>query len=135
MKFIDKISTAILGIMFFSAPAAGYAAVYADEAEITTAWQSEHEAFIPWYAKKMQWDKELGINLKLLHFQSGDEIAKSLQSTDWAVAGIGMKPALTSVHAHKMLLIGIANNESEANAVYVHKDSPIVSVKGQLAEY
>ena len=135
MKFIDKISTAILGIMLFSAPAAGYAAVYADEAEITTAWQSEHEAFIPWYAKKMQWDKELGINLKLLHFQSGDEIAKSLQSTDWAVAGIGMKPALTSVHAHKMLLIGIANNESEANAVYVHKDSPIVSVKGQLAEY
>ena len=52
MKFIDKISTAILGIMFFSAPAASYAAVYADEAEITTAWQSEHEAFIPWYAKK-----------------------------------------------------------------------------------
>jgi len=130
MKLITVLNIVLLNMLFLFSPSA-----YADETEITTAWQSEHEAFIPWYAKKMQWDKELGINLKLLHYQSGDEIAKSLHATDWVVAGIGMKPALTSIYAHQMLLVGIANNESNANAVYVHKDSPVLSVKGQVPDY
>lgn len=131
MKLIATLNILILNLVFLFSPTAGYA----DEAQITTAWQSEHEAFIPWYAKKMQWDKELGISLKLLHFQSGDEIAKSLHATEWALAGIGMKPALTSIYAHQMLLVGIANNESNANAVYVHKDSPILAAKGQNPDY
>lgn len=131
MRSINKIGIAVLSALFFFSPIKSHA----QEVEITTAWQSEHEAFIPWYAKKMNWDKEEGINLKMLHFQSGDDIAKAMNATDWAVAGIGMKPALTSIYAHKMLLIGIANNESSSNAVYVHKDSPMLSAKGQVEGY
>lgn len=131
MRSINKIGIAVLSALFLFAPAKSFA----QETEITTAWQSEHEAFLPWYAKKMNWDKEEGISLKMLHFQSGDAIAKAVNATDWAVAGIGMKPALTSLYAHKLLLIGIANNESSSNAIYVHKDSPMLATKGQLADY
>ena len=37
---------------------------------INTAWMSEHELFFAWYAKEKGFDKQEGLDMKLLNFDS-----------------------------------------------------------------
>lgn len=104
--------------------------------ELITAWQGEFEAFLPWYAKKMGWDKELGYNLKMLRFESGKTIAEELQAINWEIAAIGTKPALMSIFSYKMSIIGIATDESKANAILTKPNNPILTSSNKdLAQY
>ena len=43
----------------------------ADPVKIRSAWIDEHETFLVWYAHEKGWDKEEGIDLELLFFDSG----------------------------------------------------------------
>ena len=42
--------------------------------QLQTAWIGEHEAFLVWYAKQKGWDKEAGLDIRMLRFGSGDNI-------------------------------------------------------------
>lgn len=58
-----------------------------------TAWLGEHETFAVWYAKQKGWDKEAGLDLTMLHFDSGKAIVEGVLAYDWAIAGCGAVPA------------------------------------------
>lgn len=69
-------------------------------------------------------DKEAGLDLTMMPFDSGKNIVESLAAYDWAVAGCGAVPALTTPLSDYLYIIAVANDESANNAIYVRKDSP-----------
>lgn len=100
-----------------------------------TAWLGEHETFAVWYAKQKGWDKEAGLDLTMLHFDSGKAIVEGVLAYDWAIAGCGAVPALTAALSERLDIIAVANDESAANALYVRADSPLLSIKGTNPAY
>ena len=107
----------------------------ADLVKVPTAWLDEHETFLMWYAKGKGWDKEAGLDLTMMPFDSGKNIVESLAAYDWAVAGCGAVPALTTPLSDYLYIIAVANDESANNAIYVRKDSPILGAKGTNPSY
>jgi ABC-type nitrate/sulfonate/bicarbonate transport system substrate-binding protein len=63
-----------------------------DLIKLSTAWMPEHEVFFPWYAKEKGWDKEEGLDLELLYFESGMDILEALPAKQWVFGGIGGVP-------------------------------------------
>ena len=120
----------VLALALLSAPA-----VQAAPAKLSSAWMGEHETFVAWYAKQQGWDKEAGLDLAMMPFDSGKNIVESLAAYDWAVAGCGAVPALTTPLSDYLYIIAVANDESANNAIYVRKDSPILGAKGTNPAY
>lgn len=110
-------------------------AVAAEPVPMRTAWLGEHETFAVWYAKEKGWDKEEGLDLTMLHFDSGKSVVEGMLAYKWAVAGCGAVPALTAALSDRLDIIAVANDESAANALYVRADSPILKVKGATPGY
>ena len=97
---------------------------------LDTAWMPEFEAFVTWYAKQKGWDKEAGLDVRMLHFESGKRIVNESRAFDWAVAGIGAVPAVSAHLSDDLYVIAQACDETAANAVFVRKDSPVLAEKG-----
>ena len=76
-----------------------------------TAWLGEHETFAVWYAKQKGWDKEAGLDLTMLRFDSGKAIVEGVLAYDWAIAGCGAVPALTATLSERLDIIAVANDE------------------------
>ena len=125
-----KSLVAALALSLLLAPAA-----QAEPVKMPSAWMGEHETFVAWYAKQQGWDKEAGLNLTMMPFDSGKNIVESLAAYDWAVAGCGAVPALTTPLSDYLYIIAVANDESANNAIYVRKDSPILKAKGTNPSY
>ena len=102
---------------------------------LDTAWMPEFEAFVTWYAKQKGWDKEQGLDVRMLHFESGKRIVNESRAFDWAVAGIGAVPAVSAHLSDDLYVIAQACDETATNAVYVRKDSPILAEKGVNAAF
>lgn len=86
----------------------------------------EHEAFLVWYAKQKGWDKEAGLDIRMLRFgpatksPAGDYQRKSR-----------MRAVPTSMPPPRYsYVVCIGNDESDLNAIYVRPDSP--KAKGEL---
>ena len=103
--------------------------------QVQTAWIGEHEAFLVWYAKQKGWDKEAGLDIRMLRFGSGEKIVSRQGNYQWKIAGCGAVPTLMSARKGQYYVIGIGNDESEINAVDVRPDSPILKTKGANPHY
>lgn len=103
--------------------------------QLQTAWIGEHEAFLVWYAKQKGWDKEAGLDIRMLRFGSGEKIVSRQGNYQWKIAGCGAVPTLMSAQKGQYYVIGIGNDESELNAIYVRPDSPILKAKGTNPRY
>lgn len=97
---------------------------------LRTAWLGEHETFLVWYAREKGWDKAEGLDLELLPFESGKNVIDEMQSSNWAIAGVGAMPALTASLSSRLYIVGIGNDESASNAIFTRADSPILKMKG-----
>lgn len=102
---------------------------------LPTAWMPEHEVFLAWYAKEKGWDKEEGLELKLLYFESGMAMLEALPAKQWVLGGIGGVPHIMGALRYGAYLIGLGNNESWCNAVYVRPNSPVLKTKGAVKGY
>ena len=102
----------------------------ADLVKVPTAWLDEHETFLMWYAKEKGWDKEAGLELTMMPFDSGKSIVESLAAYDWAAAGCGAVHAFTTPMSDYLNSSPVANDETAHNAPYERKDSPILGAKG-----
>ena len=58
---------------------------------LRTAWLGEHETFLVWYAREKGWDKAEGLDLELLPYESGKNVIDEMQSSNWAIAGVGFQ--------------------------------------------
>lgn len=113
----------------------GSTLAFAAPVPMRTAWLGEHETFIVWYAKEKGWDKQAGLDLLLMPFDSGKTVIDEMQTSDWAVAGVGAMPALTASLSNKLYIIGIGNDESASNALFARPDSPILGVSGHNPDF
>ncbi len=103
--------------------------------KIKTAWMDEHETFLMWYAKEKGWDKEEGLDIELLYFDSGMAILSALPAGEWVFAGLGGVPAMMGNLRYDVYVIANGNDESMTNAVLVRPDSPILKTKGYNKDY
>lgn len=102
---------------------------------LPTAWMPEHEVFFAWYAKEKGWDKEEGLDMKLLYFESGMAMLEALPAKQWVLGGTGGVPHVLGALRYGAYMIGLGNNESLCNAVYVRPDSPVMKSKGVQKGY
>lgn len=124
-KFFLVAACAVAFGLFACAPAQA-----AETAELKTAWMGENEAFPMWYAVQQGWDREQGLDVRMLRFSSGAEIVQGLLAYDWLLAGCGAVPAMGAILSDRLAIVAVANDESGANAVFVRKGSPILAAEG-----
>ena len=93
------------------------------------------EAFLVWYAKQKGWDKDAGLDIRMLRFGSGDKIVSRQGDYQWKIAGCGAVPTLMAASKGQFYVVGIGNDESDLNAIYVRPDSPILKAKGANPRY
>ena len=103
--------------------------------KVPTCWMESSEAFNIWYAKKMGWDKQEGIDVEMLNFNSGPAQMEALPAKQWVMGGTGVGGTLIGGMRYNIYLLGGANGEDEVNAFYVRKDSPILKTKGFNPQY
>lgn len=113
---------ALFGSLFQSSPSLSET--------LRTAWLGEHEAFLTWYAKEKGWDKEAGLDIIMLRFDSGKSLIENVRAYDWAIAGCGAVPAMQATMSDQVEVIAIANDESSANMILTRPESPILAEKG-----
>lgn len=130
---LSKLLSALVAVMLCIS-LAGMASA-ADLKKIRTGWMDEHETFLMWYAKEKGWDKEAGLDVEILYFDSGMAILNSLPAGEWVFAGLGAVPAMMGNLRYDIYVIGNGNDESLTNAVLVRPDSPIAKVKGWNKDY
>jgi ABC-type nitrate/sulfonate/bicarbonate transport system substrate-binding protein len=107
----------------------------ADLVKLPTCWMPEHELFFPWYAKEMGWDKEEGLDLELLYFESGMSQLEALPAKQWVLGGTGGVPIVLGSLRYQAQMIGLGNDESFLNTVFARPDSPAVKTKGFNPKY
>lgn len=102
---------------------------------LQTAWIGEHESFLVWYAKQKGWDKEAGLDLRMLRFGSGEKIVSTQKQYEWSIAGCGAVPMLMAALKGQFYVIGVGNDESDTTAIYVRPDSPVLKARGANGLY
>ena len=76
---------------------------------VNTAWMSEHELFFAWYAKEKGFDKQEGLDMKLLNFDSGMAIAEALPAKQWVLGATGGVPmVVTDLAVRRLSRLGLA---------------------------
>ena len=115
---------ALFGSLFQSSPSLSET--------LRTAWLGEHEAFLTWYAKEKGWDKEAGLDIIMLRFDSGKSLIENVRAYDWAIAGCGAVPAMQATMSDQVEVIAIANDESSANMILTRPESPILAERDSI---
>jgi NitT/TauT family transport system substrate-binding protein/sulfonate transport system substrate-binding protein len=133
MKRYASAVALVLTIVFILAGAGMVMA--ADLIKVPTCWMPEHELFFAWYAKEKGWDKEEGLDLELLYFESGMQELEALPAKQWVLGGTGGVPHVLGALRYDAQLIGLGNNESYLNTVFARPDSVFVKTKGANPDY
>jgi len=97
--------------------------------KLKTCWMPEFETFLPWLAKQKGWDKQEGLDLELLFFDSGMAQMEALPAKQWVLGATGGVPQVVGSLRYGAYQIGLGDDESITNNVYVRPDSPILKVK------
>ena len=103
--------------------------------DMKTCWQPEHATFIMWNAKEKGWDKQAGLKLDFVYFDSGMAQIEALPAKQWVAGCTGGVPMLVGAMRYGAYLIGIANDDSTSNVVMVRPNSPILKSKGAVAGF
>ena len=97
---------------------------------LKTCWQPEHSTYIMWDPIQKGWDKEAGLKIEMIYFDSGMAQMEALAAKQWVAGGTGSVPMLVGAMRFGAYMIAIANDDSLANAVLVRPNSPILKAKG-----
>ncbi|MCL5057279.1 MAG: ABC transporter substrate-binding protein [Actinobacteria bacterium] len=103
--------------------------------ELRVSHQPEFETFQSYQAIQEGLDKKAGIAMKLVYFDSGMPQIEALPANQWDVGATGGVPMLMAALRYNAYMIGLANDESQANVVMVRPDSPILKTKGANPKY
>ena len=93
----------------------------------------EHEGFLMWYAKKMGFDKKVGVNIDLTILDTNGIDMMNRHRNDpssWDVTCVTSIPLIVGSNQIPLEIIGIANDEANTTGIYVNADSDILKVKG-----
>jgi ABC-type nitrate/sulfonate/bicarbonate transport system substrate-binding protein len=88
-----------------------------------------------WQAIEEDWTKGTPIELKYILFPSGPPQIEAMSAGEWDVGDIGATAAMVASMRFGALVIGISNDESETNDLWVRPDSPLLKNKGANPQY
>lgn len=88
-----------------------------------------------WMAIENGWAKDSPIDLKFVFFQSGSPQNEALAANQWDVGAMGTVPTILASIRYGAYMIGISNDESETNDLWVKPDSPLLKTKGFNPKY
>lgn len=103
--------------------------------KLPSCWQPEHSTFITWNVMEQGWDKEQGLEIDPIYFESGMAQIEVMPAKQWKVGATGSVPMLLGAMRYGAYMIGIANDDTISVNVLVRPDSAIAKEKGTLAEF
>ena len=107
----------------------------ADLFKLNAAWEPEFESFITWYAVQKGWDKEEGLEINMLYFESGMGMMEALPAKQWVIGSCSGTPATVGAARYGTRIIALADDEGLDNVIMVRPDSPLLKVKGYNPKY
>lgn len=105
-KFLSGLAAVLLAFSLCNAASA------APLTKIRTAWMDSYETFAMWYAKEKGWDKEAGLDIDILFFDSGMAILNALPAGEWQYSCLGGVPAMMGNLRYGTSVIGVGTDES-----------------------
>lgn len=128
-KLLCGIAALVLGVSLCSpASAAGLT-------KVNTAWMDSFETFPIWYAKEKGWDKEAGLDIDILFFDSGMAILNALPAKGWQFACVGGVPAMMGNLRYGTPVIGVGTDESACVSVLARPDNPVFKTRSSNQKY
>ena len=125
------ILAALLLTVFTAAPGSA-----ADKlVKMPTCWMDESPGFNIWYAKKMGWDKEEGLDIDMLLFNSGPAQMEALPAKQWVLGSTGVGGQLVGGIRYKIYQIAPIISEGTVHALYLRPGHPATKVKGFNPKY
>lgn len=107
--------------------------VAADKPLVRMSGQPALHGFPMWIM--MEEEKDLPIKVKYSHFTSGAPQVEAMAAGEWDVGAIGTVPMMMASIRYGAVMIGVSNNESETNDLWVRPDSPILKTQGFNPKY
>ncbi|WP_428561583.1 MAG: ABC transporter substrate-binding protein [Solidesulfovibrio sp. DCME] len=83
-----------------------------------------------WLAIEEKADADKPFELQFMLFTSGAPQVEAMAADQWDVGAMGTIPCMMASLRYGALLIGISNDESETNDIWVRPDSPLLKHKG-----
>lgn len=128
----------ICGLFVFSLALSSqdYAQAAEKKPEIRTSAQPCLHGMPLWYAaNKSDWLANAPFVDKFMFFQSGAPQTEALAANQWDLGSMGAIPTMMASMRYGYKLIGISNDESETNDIWVRPDSPLLKTKGANPDY
>lgn len=88
-----------------------------------------------WHAEKAGWLKDAPFASEFLFFPSGAPQTEALAADQWDCGAMGTVPTMMASMRYGYKLIGISNDESETNDIWVRPDSPLLKTRGANPDY
>ncbi len=130
MRRIATIAIAFALALALAAPVAA-----ADKFLIKVSGQPTMHGMPTWRAIQEGWFKNADFDLKYILFPSGAPQVEAMAAGEWDVGAMGTVPTMMSSIRYGALMIGISNDESETNDLWVRPDSPMLKTKGANAKF
>ncbi len=105
------------------------------EAEIRVSGQPCLHGLPNWWAMQTGEDKKEGLAYSYILFPSGAPQNEALAADQWDVGNMGTVPTIMAVLRFGAKIVGISNDESETNDIWVRPDSPLLHTKGAVPGY
>lgn len=103
--------------------------------DITVSFLAQIDTW-PTYAATLDGtDEKYGLDIELMFFESGMPQIETIPAKQWQIADTGNVPGIMASLRYDTQLIGIASDESPANAVMARSDSPVFNTKGANPDY
>jgi ABC-type nitrate/sulfonate/bicarbonate transport system substrate-binding protein len=110
----------VLGLLLVGAFAGGGQRSATAQTAIGISYQPSLYWALPFYvATEKKWWEELGLKPNFSTFPAGAPQVAAAQAKSWDVGGAGSVPAVLGAARFGLVTIGITNDESKANALYV----------------
>lgn len=119
-----------VAFMVFATPFSGEAKM-----EVRTSAQPCLHGMPIWYAEEAGWLKDSPFESTFILFQSGAPQTEALAADQWDCGAMGTVPTMMASMRYGYKLIGISNDESETNDLWVRPDSPLLKTKGANPEF
>ncbi|MEL7568394.1 MAG: NrtA/SsuA/CpmA family ABC transporter substrate-binding protein [Dehalobacterium sp.] len=80
-------------------------------------------------------DEKYGLDIELMFFESGMPQIETIPAKQWQIADTGNVPGIMASLRYDTQIIGLASDESPANAVMARPDSPVFKTQGANSEF
>ena len=105
-----------------------------DLVKIDTCWIDESPGFNIWYAQKMGWDREEGLDIVMHLFTSGPAQMEALPAKQWVLGSTGAGGQLTGIIRYDVYSVAATINEG-INRLYLRPGHSATQIKGWNPEY